>query len=255
MPQDSESSEKSNKKTTRRTRKSDKAKKDKETVEKKPKKEVEHKSRKSTKRESTIEEYELQDVYQEIVPLTHQKKSILSEDYAQRIAVPPLNEDKLVKLPKGLITIELPEFQKVDEKDMSEESQKDDILSSDEETEDETYFKLHAEMESQERLRFIKVIQSLAPTTKHGVAEQQSVCDKYYTMTKTDELLPSYHSTIVLKQPINYLDCYEYNHCTNHVQPGVEKYIHPPSIPLLKGNWHVTIQGDSGSTLLIKKIE
>ncbi|BFU23496.1 hypothetical protein EHI8A_235380 [Entamoeba histolytica HM-1:IMSS-B] len=233
--------------------------KEKVKKEKKPKKNDDKKKVKKPKKvhKEQIEEAEMLDVFQD--EPSHSKRSTLQEEVirAERAIVPQLNEEKVVKLPKGTSNIDIPEFHKINE--IQEESKNDNIeqnkenscaIEEDENTDDDIYFQLHADMESKERLRFIKIVQSLAPRHK---GRTNTICDKYYSMTRPEELLPSYHSVPILVEPIKYMESYGYNHCTNHVQPGIEKYIYPPAIPKLKGNWLIDKEKSGSSSLFISK--
>ncbi|KAL7717026.1 Uncharacterized protein QTN25_005619 [Entamoeba marina] len=171
------------------------------------------------------------------------EKSILKNDVdrAERAVIPPLAEDKLVHLPKGNVMIDIPEFHKTNYADENSESS--------EQTDDSTYFNLHAEMESKERLRFIGVVQSLAPRNKN---EESTLGSEYYSNTQPSELIESYKKIPPLEEPMVYMDKYHFNHCTHHVQPGVGKYIHPPVPPKLIGEWKIK-RGNNEFDLLIQK--
>ena len=172
-------------------------------------------------------------------------KSILHDEVIkeEKAIVPPLNEDVLVQLPTGQIKIDIPEFhqftkEEEEEEERNEEKRKNEQSEdSSENTDDEGYFKLHAEMESGERLRFIRIVQSSASKQKKNM---ETLDLKYYTMTTPDELICTYKKMAPLVVPQNYLDRYSYDHCTHHnLQNSTEKLIFPPKPPQLKGEWEM----------------
>ena len=134
-----------------------------------------------------------------------------------RLIVPKLRKENLLTLPSAPVAIELPqvEFRPVSPRppDPSEE---------DEDLDDATFFRRHAEMEANERLRFIAVMKSCASHSKH---RHRVLPQSYYTNTEPEDLLPTYVSVPALRRPRLYTERFP--------PPGEPPAVYPPKPPAL----------------------